>query len=85
MYCNRKTFDFDFFLNFDSISLPHPKESVLGKMCVCVCVYLYACVCVVVCVCVCVSTSPNVEPKPIDRSLQIRYSGFSCKYLEPSI
>ena len=31
-----------------------------------VCMYVCACVCV--CVCVCVCPSPNVEPKPIDRS-----------------
>ena len=29
--------------------------------------------------------SPNVAPKTTDRSRQIRYVGFSCKYLEPFV
>ena len=53
-----KKFDFNFLVNFDSVSLPHSKNGVLAKMSMCVCV----------CVCLSVHPLPNVVPKPTERS-----------------
>ena len=59
-----KKFDFDFFMIFDSISLPQPKNVFQKKVCLCVCV----CVCVCLCLSLSIYLSPDVAPKPTDKS-----------------
>ena len=47
-----KKFDFDFFMVYDSISLPHSKK-LFQKIYVCVCVCVCVCMCLSVCLSVC--------------------------------
>ena len=61
-----KKLDFDFFMVFDSIPLPY-SNTCFRKKCMCVCV----------CLSVCLSDrpTPNLQPKPLDRSRSNSISG----------